>query len=164
MDLGGPRISCSTSACRTPAREDNAVSTSARRTSADRLGDGTVGAAGRRAGRCSSVGVGSDGGVSRLRGLTGTSSLGSGGRADSSASFIIPVRVRRMLIDSPLVVQFGAWLSVLTCERRAHPRVGLQVLHTVVIHHAKTTAAEGVGECERHLRFGLHDPSAHLLL
>ena len=45
--------------------------------------------------------------------------------------------------------------SVLLGQRPPHPRIGLDVLHAVEVHHAQLPAPKGFGQCQRHLRFGL---------
>ena len=44
-----------------------------------------------------------------------------------------------------------------TRDRFPHGRVGLDVAHVVVVHHAEVAGAECLGHGERHLGFGLDD-------
>lgn len=105
------------SARRTPPGDDSAATISARCPLRDRLDTGAAWGAGRRAGRCSSDGVGSAGGVGRRGRATLVASLGLGGRVEPTVSSISPLSARRTLTDQPVAALPGARLCLLARER-----------------------------------------------
>ena len=46
----------------------------------------------------------------------------------------------------------------------AHGRIGLHILHPIVVHDAEVSLAKGLGHGTGHLRFGFNDSRAHFLL
>jgi hypothetical protein len=60
---------------------------------------------------------------------------------------------------------FLGWRHVIdTGDFFAHDRIGLQVLHAVIVHDAEIALAESFGHGAWHFGLGFHDACSHLLL